>query len=195
MNHKEFNKLKSYVENNEIDELKNFVYKNGSSDLHIYKDYLITAAVYYGHVGVVKFLIKEGLNINALKGKALRDACFNGDVEMVKFLLSLKDININNKERNALHTAVTHRKLKVAELLLNDKRLQVDENIVTRLFNVVVDRNDAKMFELLINNTKILKIILAADFKQLRIATKYALLLRYNLKTITELEKMFKFIE
>ena len=88
-----------------------------------------TSQQYLGHLGLVKFLLESGADINStggkerdsFKGSALQDSAYRGDLNMVKYLLEKgADINLHGSgHSNALHLSAMKGHKTVVEFLLD----------------------------------------------------------------------------
>ena len=69
-----------------------------------------------GHIEIVKFLLKVGVNVHSNHNFALRYASFYGHIEIVKLLLDA-GANVHDWEDEALRRASTNGHTEVVELL------------------------------------------------------------------------------
>lgn len=86
-------------------------------------------AIRYNKFSIVKMLIKK-VDLNYSKGKFLREAIFNNNFEILKYLIS-KGADINADEGNLLFFSIAHSNIEIFNYLINN-------NIV--LSNEVYDR-------------------------------------------------------
>lgn len=60
------------------------------ANIHVYNDWALRMASYYGYINIVKFLLDSGADVNAMNNCALRWAlqndCKNGHLNVIKLL-------------------------------------------------------------------------------------------------------------
>ena len=107
----ELHKLINAINNNDIIEVKQIIdnYPNIIDDKDIHGNTPLNSACYIGNIEIVKFLIENGANINNTNShmnfSPLSKLCYCRDfskkhLEIVKYLLSLPNINIEIKNLN-----------------------------------------------------------------------------------------------
>lgn len=119
--------IKSLIENNDLDKLKHLKEENPNIFNEItfgkYKLTPLMLASKRNRYDIIKFLIDNGADINKrdrTKKSALHHACSGGvDIEIVKLLLSTKNINVtfrDKKLRTALHCCCIDGNLEAVKL-------------------------------------------------------------------------------
>jgi ankyrin repeat protein len=85
---------------------------------------LLRLAIQEGHLGIVKFLVKEGANFRRKYSDGftpLDQAAGEGHVDIVKFLLhSGVDVNQRSANGTALHTACAYGRIDIAKILIDN---------------------------------------------------------------------------
>ncbi|XP_071116478.1 fibronectin type 3 and ankyrin repeat domains 1 protein-like [Haliotis cracherodii] len=72
----------------------------------------VMKAAYMGHRDVVKLLVSEGADVSLVDkygDNTLHHACMGGDVEMVKYVLSLHVVDIDARNKSGLTAAIMAR--------------------------------------------------------------------------------------
>lgn len=83
----------------------------------IYTNDALILACEYGHLDIVKFLLRNGSNIHHYNDQALSSACESGNYMIAKFLLDCK-ANVNTDNNEALHLACQEGHIEIVKLLL-----------------------------------------------------------------------------
>ena len=117
-------------------------------------NYALEWASYYGHLELVKQVIKAGANPNASNGIALQMACRNGHTDVVKYLIELGMLN-NIPDLNILLEVVENRHIEIAKYLLSN------ENIFgTNLCDIHADHDCALRLAVEMDYIEMIKLLL-----------------------------------
>lgn len=122
-------------------------------------DYIVPACL-YGNLDVIRYCVEEGIDINSsYKGcSLLHHACFTGNIHIIHFLLSQKNINIevlNIGNNIPLDIAIMSRSNDCAKLLLKKSNINHrDDAGITPLHRSVYIRN-FEMLKVLMEDDRI----------------------------------------
>lgn len=89
------------------------------SNINVSNGEPIMKSCIYGHLDVVKFLVESGANYKVNSNKPFCKACAYGHIQVVKYLLTL-DIDINANNSEPLRTSIKNKHHNIFNLLIDN---------------------------------------------------------------------------
>jgi ankyrin repeat protein len=184
--------LVAYCGNGNLKKVKKIVNQKGAGVLTYDKNMPLRIACSSNQIEIVKYILSFNfIDVTKPYNNAIIRACqFTDNVELIKLLVE-RGANPYAEQNVCMTNAVLHNNINVVKYLLtiiNPAFLYID------LLAHVVRVQNMEMHHLLLNDNRILKEVFKTQYKHISMTTKYALMLKFNLKTEEELKKMFNFI-
>ena len=133
-------------------EAMDYLIKFRKADPHADNDYSIIVAAMGGHVNAVKLLLDLGLNPSALDNAPLEHAAKNGNIELVRFLLTYEP-SLQKLDRDfdrALALAARRNYVDIVQLLSIDPNSNYGY-----AFTVAIDYNSIKVVKFLLETGRV----------------------------------------
>jgi hypothetical protein len=105
------------VENNNIEIVK-YLIETCPQFIYCYENYPLRAACERGYLELVKYLVENGADINALEGNPLRKACENNHLPVVQYLIA-SGADIHARQDLALREAAKRNYFDIVKFLLS----------------------------------------------------------------------------
>lgn len=121
-------------------------------DIHADNDQCLLNAAQFGHLNIVKFLVKKGANIHADDEHAIYEASKKGHLDIIKYLVK-KGADVNARDGNVLMFASINGNLELVKFLI-ENGADMNMNDLQSVYSAI-DCNHIDILKYFIENTDI----------------------------------------
>jgi ankyrin repeat protein len=160
-------------------------------------DNILNEACIIGNLRFVKYLISVGANAANSNNGPVRWAAANGHLDVVKYLMTIKNVDVTSMKNYAIRNAIENNSINVVKYILNEIDFKDYNDIVNVIINIfkydsAINHN---MILYLMNDVNILKAIVKNKmFHELSNCFVLFLAAKFNVNTIDELKKVIEFL-
>jgi len=179
--------LVAYCSNGNLRKVKKIVETKGRQILLYDKNLPLRIACSSNQLEIVKYILSLGfIDVTKPYNDAIIRACQNTDnVELVKLLIE-HGADPNVEKGTCIISAINYNNINIVKYLLTIVNI---DDIYIKLLSHIVSTQNMEMHQLLLNDSRILENVLKTPYKNISLATRYALMLKFNLKTEKDLKR------